>query len=724
MSEDERLREELGAGQSRRQPPGVRQTHPVGGIEDAGADDALRVVGIEAVPASWVDKVIELGDKHRNRLGHMPFSGYKESAMKGQVVLAIRTASEGSETLAGYCLYDPTVRADRYARVVHLCVAEEERGKGIAQLLIDAVMERCADRLGLRLRCRDDWEAAKAWASLGFEPVRRRVGRSKAGDPLTEWWRPNETANLLSLPTEDPDQLLVSVDSNVFCDLYGTSPTRRQRFSGTVAVLAAAEQIRLARPFSLSGELNQTTDQRERDILLQAAAIGGLKVLNGDRAKVRKVRDELLAAVPAEVLAKDESLETDAKLLAESIVSGADVFVTRDAAVVTYFGPLAAGAHDLAVLYPDELPAFIDRRADAASYLPVQLEETQYQVSRGDAATWNPEQLMDLLTKEAGERKVDFRVRIKTTAEESAGETERQIMLTPTGDVLAIWSARPARHALEVQLLRVQRGPLLPTITRQVSRHLRRQAAASILASVRLLDPHTPASVRTELQRDGFAASDQTELKAVVIDIVGPWSKVRAEAEKVAASGLHLPQGTLSRTEAAEFERVWWPAKILDADLATYIVPIRGVFADDLLGHVPTLVARPADLGLSREHVYYRSGQSRPNGPGRILWYSSARDKEIVACSRLVESVTGTPEVLHRAFANLGVWNLHQVRAAIDKRGRVNALRFADTEIFMRPVPLRRVQELSKANAKLTIQSPVQVDSQMFKRLYEEGKPR
>jgi hypothetical protein len=200
-----------------------------------------------------------------------------------------------------------------------------------------------------------------------------------------------------------------------------------------------------------------------------------------------------------------------------------------------------------------------------------------------------------------------------------------------------------------------------------------------------------PASVRTELQRDGFAASDQAELEAVVIDIVGPWSEVRAEAEKVAAAGLHLPQGTLSRTEAAEFERVWWPAKILDADLATFIVPIRGVFADDLLGHVPTLVARPADLGLSREHVYYRSGQSRPNGPGRILWYSSARDKEIVACSLLVESVTGTPEVLHRAFANLGVWNLHQVRAAMDKRGRVNALRFADTEIFTRPVPLRRV---------------------------------
>lgn len=150
-------------------------------------------------------------------------------------------------------------------------------------------------------------------------------------------------------------------------------------------------------------------------------------------------------------------------------------------------------------------------------------------------------------------------------------------------------------------------------------------------------------------------------------------------------------------------------------------MPIRGVFADDLLGHVPTLLARPAELGLSREHVYYRSGQSRPAAPGRILWYSSARDRELVACSRLVESVTGSPEVLHREFANIGVLTLEQVRSVADKRGKVNALRFADTEIFDRPIPLARVQELSRGTARLTLQSPVPVDAGWFKRLYEEG---
>ena len=62
------------------------------------------------------------------------------------------------------------------------------------------------------------------WPSLGFEPVRRRTGRGKTQEPMTEWVKQNESvANLLTLPDEDPDQLEVGVDNNVFCDLYGTS---------------------------------------------------------------------------------------------------------------------------------------------------------------------------------------------------------------------------------------------------------------------------------------------------------------------------------------------------------------------------------------------------------------------------------------------------------------------------------------------------------------------
>ncbi|WP_028471811.1 GNAT family N-acetyltransferase [Nocardioides alkalitolerans] len=701
---------------------GLSDTDEVNGAATATAEGAIRIAGIESVPETWVQEVIVLGDKNRNRLGPMPYAGFREAAAKGNIVLAIRTHDDGTEALAGYCLYAPTVRADRYARIAHLCVAQGERGQGIPARLVDAVMERCSDRLGLRLKCRDDWEAAAKWPSLGFEPVRRRTGRGKTNKPMTEWVRHNDDATtLLSLPSADPEHLLVAVDCNVFCDLFGTSPKRKHRFSGTVAVLAASEQIRLARPFSLTGELNRTTDLRERDALLHTAAASGLKLLKGDSAAVEELRDELFAGVPNNILATDDSLETDATLLAEAILGGADVFVTRDQNAVTYLGPTAAKGRDFTVLYPDELPAFIDRRADAAGYLPTQLHQTGYQVTRGDAATWNPERRMELLEKESGETKPEFRARIRASAERSVGTDDRQVMFTPDGDVLAIWAAHDIGTVLDVPLLRIQRGPLLPTIARQLSRAMRRRAADNGLTTVRLADTQAHVTIRAELQRDGFSPGPNGLLTATVLTTVGTWEQVKAAAHAVPETGVALPAHLGSTAEASEYERVLWPAKVLHPDLPTFFIPIRGVFADDLLGHMPTLLARPDSLGLSREHVYYKSGNTRPPSPGRILWYSSRRDKEVVACSRLVESVTGTPEVLHREFSNIGVLTLDQVRGVKNKQGKVTALRFADTEILKRPLPLARVQSLSVGTVNLTIQSPVPVDPATFKQLYEEG---
>src|SRR5680860_1400114 len=120
---------------------GLGQTDWVTTAFTSGTDDAIRIVGIESMPPAWVEKVIELGDANRNRLGPMPYSGFREAAVNGNIVLAIRTTDDGTETLAGYCLYAPTVRADWYVRIAHLCLADDARGSGSARQLIDAVMD-------------------------------------------------------------------------------------------------------------------------------------------------------------------------------------------------------------------------------------------------------------------------------------------------------------------------------------------------------------------------------------------------------------------------------------------------------------------------------------------------------------------------------------------------------------------------------------------------------
>ena len=123
--------------------------------------------------------------------------------------------------------------------------------------------------------------------------------------------------------------------------------------------------------------------------------------------------------------------------------------------------------------------------------------------SRGDAATWNPENLAELLDNDSGERKVNFRQLIKSVADRSAGTDDRQMMLTPDGEVLAIWAAHENGSALEVPMMRVQRASLLPTIARQLSRNLRRRAADAGLTT---LEPAYAAWLAVADGRDPVAA--------------------------------------------------------------------------------------------------------------------------------------------------------------------------------------------------------------------------
>ena len=69
----------------------------------SSAGDAIRITGIEAMPGDWVEKVIALGDKHRNRLGQLPFAGFHAAADGHNIVLAVRTHPDGPDDLAGYC---------------------------------------------------------------------------------------------------------------------------------------------------------------------------------------------------------------------------------------------------------------------------------------------------------------------------------------------------------------------------------------------------------------------------------------------------------------------------------------------------------------------------------------------------------------------------------------------------------------------------------------------
>jgi hypothetical protein len=90
----------------------------------------------------------------------------------------------------------------------------------------------------------------------------------------------------------------------------------------------------------------------------------------------------------------------------------------------------------------------------------------------------------------------------------------------------------------------------------------------------------------------------------------------------------------------------------------------------------------------------------------------------IVASSQLENVAEGTPQELHTRYRHLGVWELSQVESAA-KNGRVQALRFTNTELLPHAIPLVRVRAVTSVP-----RSPMRISSTVFAQLYKEGRGR
>lgn len=674
-----------------------------------------RVVGVED-PALW--KVIELGDANRKTLGFLPRAGFVEAADRNSIIVA-----ESVDEVVGYCLYDGS---GQFIRIVHLCVDRQHRGGGVARLLVSEVEASSLQAYGIRLKCRRDWPAAGLWPVLGFRPMNEVAGRSRAGHPLTIWWKPLAAPPDLLSPFEEPadEPLRVSLDSNVFSDLHCEDDQQRHRLAAPLALLSGDQRVRLTLPHCAVHEVNQTPDEARRRHLLNAQHSYEVLPHSND---ARAVSESLIASLAEGTLDVDPSLRSDAWLVAESIVAKCDVLVTRDESAIQQLGPVALDRYDLAMMLPSELGDHVRRREASGDYRPVNLAETGVSAERVVTRYWSVAQLDRLLNREDGERKAKFRERLRTVAEAPLEKTQRFVAVAPDGAVVAAWafSREPSspRAALRVPLLRVAPGPFAHTLARQILFSLRKRADDQEAFHIVLDDPLPSADVKQAFPAEGFVErplGGRAAWVCTVINEAAPWASIApvltdADHRKPLAS----EQLTLEAT--SELERRFWPLKITDAPLPTYLIPIRGPFADELLGHAPTLIPRDTALGLSRENVYYRAPSGQPSAPARILWYSSRRDRQVVACSRLVEAVIGEPDALHREFKHLGVWKRSQVRAAA-RGGRVGAIRFTDTELLPHPVTLEWIRGLSDEGARLPSQGPRRISVQLFTEIYRKGR--
>lgn len=654
-----------------------------------------------------ISQVLAVWRTQRRWLGFLPNQGFLDRAAKGTLV-----AATVGRTVVGYVLYD--LPGDR-VKLIHLCVSDLHRGRGIARQLVDAVSARHQDRRGIELKCRRDYPANDAWPELGFVARQEGPGRSGAGHLLTHWYRDHGHPDLFTYaPGSDPTApLAAALDHNIVIDLL------KERTQGSQSLHLEdpwlSEYITLCITDEVDQEIDKCDDPAERESM--RAGITRFRRLTAPFDTPDTSWTDFEAVIEEAAPKADPA---DHRHLARAVAGGAAYFVTRDGAL-NDAAPEILDAVGIQVMRPEELISYIDRMRAEERYQPSALHATSFVV--GSASGHEAEFAVAFLNYGEGERKSELESTLRGALADPTSH-EAIVVRSGQGGLLGGVVRRCDEASIDVQAMRVRGADRTSyAVARQLAFLQREHAAATGAPVVNVTDQHMSQAVRYALADEGYQRDDGRWSCEVDVG-VKPFNDVDRTA---------FSDGTSRTAIAGAIEHDRWPLKVIDADIPTFVVPIRPQWAEQLFDSQmasATLFGRDAGLGMSREHVYYRrprnSGGISP--PARLLWYVSGRwngqsEGSIRAVSNLAEVVVDRPLTVYQRFERLGIYRQDQVLDAADDRGLVMAMRFIDTELFAKPLPLSCLRTMFEAKGETFVapMSPRRLDEQFFLAIYREA---
>lgn len=656
-------------------------------------------------------------------LGFLPRGAFEEHARLRQIIVAL----DSDDNCLGYLLY--RVARGR-ASIVHLCVADAARGKGVARLLVDRLKQETKLLEGIGLYCRRDYEATHLWSKLGFEAANAKTGRGKDLAELTFWWFSHGHEDLFSRVAEpDPIRQRVVIDANVFYDLH-TRQTPESEDSKALLADWVQASIELVVTKELRNEIvNAANDELRRQ---NRAAATRYTTLSTDDALFQKLCTELRPRFPESVALRDEA---DLRQVAYAIAGGAPFLVTRDEVLVARCESLYQ-SHGLMVLHPAELINHLDSVEREGDYRPARIEGSRLKNSLLKAETLDTA-VADF--KAAEEREGDFKkAMLHCLAQPKVMDVQ---VITDNSDAHVLLGVmdRQRSDTLTVPVLRHTRHPMAATMFRNFLRACLAAAASECRSIVTITETRLGDGDRNILKEFGFSSCGNVWAKIALqsvgnLELIG---KALAElsldcnlefAKQTALNAVNTAAELRDATACAVIERQLWPAKVIESGVPTFIVSIKPKWAqhffDAELGS-QLLFGLREDLHLGVEGVYYRSAENdNLTVPGRVLWYVSKDTGDgsmtIKACSQLEEVVVGKPKELFRRFQRLGVYEWRDVYEAAGKNVSTDimAFRFRMTERFHKPIDTDTLETLS---IRGPFMSPRKISDSQFASIYAKG---
>ena len=644
-------------------------------------------------------------------LGMFPDGAFDEHAAAGHIIGAIE-----KEQLVGYLLFRV---ARGKAKITHLCVADTARGKGVARLLL-AELIRTTDHLsGILLKCRRDFAVASLWPKLGFAAIGECRGRASDESTLTIWWKDFNKPNLFSqeIPTAAID---VVIDTNVLIDIQDQRPNDSQ---GLLADWLEGE-MRLCITDEILNDIDrQNTAEMRRKRRAEAEQFPRLSATPSEYDRAESLIKPLF---PNAKSARDES---DVRHLIRAVAAGASAFVSRDE-------PILERADDvykvcgLSIVRPAELIARVDELLREDEYQRDQVAGAR-QILRQRISVIEDDSINAILHPNESKRQVELLL-LQFLSDPHRYDCKR--VTNKDGTTLAIYVVDSHEVFDRVPFFRVCTHRLAGTLSRTILMGLIQNIVRHRKDGIQITDPCLGDIPRSACLDLGFLSGIGGWFKLAVSGVTtAPELADRVEKYQLddasIASLVRVLRSPMTAETTSEIEHLLWPVKIAEAELPTYIVPIRPDFAQELFDeHLARQALWDADLdlALNPESVYYRSARSRIiSTPGRILWYVSDKGKldgtkTIRACSRIAEVCIDKPKALFHRFKRLGVYEWSHVfeTAKRDLQSNIMAIRIHDTEL-LHPVSWDVFQEvLQRHNIKTNIESPVRITTKAFEEIY------
>ncbi|MFJ2784390.1 MULTISPECIES: GNAT family N-acetyltransferase [unclassified Streptomyces] len=218
----------------------------------------IEVLPVTGEQPDMLGAAIALGNRYTKGLGLLTPPAYRKYADDGGLLVAL----EGGE-LVGYALFGLPKRS-QHVRLVHLCVAEGRRGKGIASRLIAELRRRQGHRLGIRARCRRNYGLSATWSGLGFVPKGEGLGRGGDKETLDTWWLDHGHEDLFAGAQSDA-LLVVTADHTVFSGLRGAGAENAVEESRALEAGWLADLVELAYTPQLLLHVQAVEDREQRN---------------------------------------------------------------------------------------------------------------------------------------------------------------------------------------------------------------------------------------------------------------------------------------------------------------------------------------------------------------------------------------------------------------------------------------------------------------------------